>query len=276
MTWFRVDDKFHDHPKVRKLRADKMPAVGLWSMAGSWAADNLTDGFVPTEIVQRFDPKERYARRLVDVGLWSQDEQDGEFGYRFHEWTEYQPTKTDVRKQREDGRERVRRWREKHRNGQGQSTSGQADDAVSAAAGNGDGNALPKRVVTDPETLPRAQPFPTQPIPNPTPSGYFLGGSRESNAREEQDPPRRPRCAQHQHLPDRDPGPNCRRCEHARLTAEQQVRDVKAQQTAVIQSWRAVVNACPDCDDNGLIETPAGLTRHHGQPGKTPHLRSVS
>jgi hypothetical protein len=96
VTWFRVDDKFHDHPKTRRLRADKLPAAGLWSLAGSWAADNLTDGFVPTEIVQRFDPKQRYAKRLVEVGLWGLGERDGEDGYEFHEWMSWQPSKAEV------------------------------------------------------------------------------------------------------------------------------------------------------------------------------------
>src|SRR5690606_40221612 len=83
MTWFRIDDKLHDHPKVRKLRKDKLAALGLWTACGSWSADTLSDGFVPTEIVQRFDPTEQLAKRLLEVGLWVEDEHDGEDGYAF-------------------------------------------------------------------------------------------------------------------------------------------------------------------------------------------------
>jgi hypothetical protein len=82
MTWFKVDDKLHDH---RKARAAGAAAMGVWVLAGSWAADNLTDGFVPATILPRWG-RPRDATRLVEVGLWHADEQDGETGWRFHEW----------------------------------------------------------------------------------------------------------------------------------------------------------------------------------------------
>jgi len=111
MAWFRVDDKIHDHPKIRKLRTSKLAALGLWTACGSWSADTLSDGFVPAEIVQRFDPDEGLAKRLVEVGLWDEDEHDDEVGYRFHQWTEHQPTKAEVERRREEARERMRRRR---------------------------------------------------------------------------------------------------------------------------------------------------------------------
>jgi len=89
MTWFKVDDKLHDH---RKARAAGAAAMGVWVLAGSWAADNLTDGFIPATILPRWG-RPRDATRLVDVGLWFADKQDGEEGWRFHEWHERQPTR---------------------------------------------------------------------------------------------------------------------------------------------------------------------------------------
>ena len=89
MTWFKVDDKLHDH---RKTRAAGKAAMGVWVCAGSWAADNLTDGFVPATILPRWG-NGRDAARLCEVGLWVPDEQDGEQGWRFHEWAERQPTR---------------------------------------------------------------------------------------------------------------------------------------------------------------------------------------
>lgn len=97
MTWFKVDDKLHDH---RKARAAKKAAMGVWVLAGSWAADNLTDGFVPDSMLSRWGTRAD-ARRLVDVGLWHEDEQDGEDGWRFHEWDERQPTRAGVIAKRE-------------------------------------------------------------------------------------------------------------------------------------------------------------------------------
>jgi hypothetical protein len=96
VTWFKVDDKLHDH---RKARAAKKAAMGVWVLAGSWSADNLTDGFVPASMLSRWGTRAD-AKRLVEVGLWHEDEQDGEDGWRFHEWDERQPTKTSVLEQR--------------------------------------------------------------------------------------------------------------------------------------------------------------------------------
>jgi hypothetical protein len=83
----KVDDKLHDH---RKARAAGATAMGVWVLAGSWSADNLTDGFIPATILPRWG-RPRDANRLTEVGLWHVDEQDGEKGWRFHEWAERQP-----------------------------------------------------------------------------------------------------------------------------------------------------------------------------------------
>jgi hypothetical protein len=96
MTWFKVDDKLHDH---RKARAAGATAMGVWLLAGSWAADNLTDGFIPASVLPRWG-RQREANRLVEVGLWHADEQDGEKGWRFHEWDERQPTRAQKLEER--------------------------------------------------------------------------------------------------------------------------------------------------------------------------------
>jgi hypothetical protein len=96
VTWIRVDDKLHDH---RKARAAGATAMGVWVLAGSWAADNLTDGFVPASLLPRWG-RQREANRLVEVGLWHTDEQDGEQGWRFHEWDERQPTRAQKLEER--------------------------------------------------------------------------------------------------------------------------------------------------------------------------------
>jgi hypothetical protein len=113
MTWFKVDDKLHDHRKARNAGCH---AMGLWLMAGSWSADNLTDGFVPVDIAERWDRKNfrRLAARLVEVGLWHEATVDGEKGWQFHQWNEdgRQPTAEKVKKERAEAAERQRRARE--------------------------------------------------------------------------------------------------------------------------------------------------------------------
>lgn len=113
MTWFRIDDKFAEHPKVRRLAKDRVPAVGLWTLCGVWCADNTTDGFVPTEVVRRHDPRLRLAKRLVEVRLWHEVEREGEFGFEFHQWSEHQPTREEIEEKRRKTAAKVKAWRAK-------------------------------------------------------------------------------------------------------------------------------------------------------------------
>lgn len=93
MSWFKVDDKLHDHYKAR--RAGKA-AMGVWVLAGSWSADNLTDGFIPAYVLARWGTKVD-ANRLVEAGLWIPETYRQESGWRFRDWQDYQPTATDVK-----------------------------------------------------------------------------------------------------------------------------------------------------------------------------------
>lgn len=96
MTWFRIDDKFHDHRKVRALGKSRVGAIGLWTLAGTWSADNTSDGFVPDQIIARWDARKRLAATLCRVGLWHEVEVNGEHGYQFHQWDEHQPTREQI------------------------------------------------------------------------------------------------------------------------------------------------------------------------------------
>lgn len=100
MTWFRVDDNLAFHPKV--LLAGNT-AMGLWVRAGAYCAQQLTDGFVPDEMVRNLDGL-KAAPALVEAGLWSRVEG----GYQFHEWTEEgrQPTRAEILDRRKVDRER--------------------------------------------------------------------------------------------------------------------------------------------------------------------------
>lgn len=90
MTWFKVDDSFHSHPKV--LAADPA-ALGLWVIAGAWCSANLTDGFVPDYVLPRLLPDStRLAEMLITCRLWKRTKG----GYRFHDWSQYQPTKEEA------------------------------------------------------------------------------------------------------------------------------------------------------------------------------------
>ena len=116
MVWFRIDDKLHDHPKAWKAG---IPALGLWSVAGSWCGDNLTDGFVPDYVAARWDKNyRRLAARLVDAGLWTPHTRDGVAGWQFHDWREFQPTAEKVKADRQAAAERQARARDRARESQ--------------------------------------------------------------------------------------------------------------------------------------------------------------
>lgn len=105
VTWFKVDDQAHDH---RKFRGVSLAAVGLWTLAGSWSGSNRTDGFVPESVARRWPSSRRLACELVARGLWENVEHDGERGWRFHDWADWQPTKDEY----ETPTDQVR-WRRK-------------------------------------------------------------------------------------------------------------------------------------------------------------------
>lgn len=94
MTWFKVDDSFHSHPKV--LATDPA-ALGLWVVAGAWSSANLTGGFVPDRALPRLLPDGvSLAKELAAAGLWKRSKG----GYLFHDWTDYNPTAEEEREKR--------------------------------------------------------------------------------------------------------------------------------------------------------------------------------
>jgi hypothetical protein len=91
MTWFKVDDSFYDHPKVFDAPDS---AVALWTRAGTWSARNLTDGFVPSGMPARLcDDPDTAVGELLRRGLWKK----ASGGYRFHDWSGYQPSSDSVK-----------------------------------------------------------------------------------------------------------------------------------------------------------------------------------
>lgn len=117
MTWFKVDDSLSSHPKAR---AAGLPAMGLWVVAGSWASQHLTDGFVPEWFVKSWRTGPVLAGKLVDSGLWNVTSG----GWVFHQWQERQPSKVKVESERESARKRKQSSRESQRDNQEDTSTG--------------------------------------------------------------------------------------------------------------------------------------------------------
>lgn len=126
--------------------------MGVWVMAGSWCSDNLMDGFVPRSVLSRWGTAQD-AAALVDAELWEVAERDGEKGWLFRNWAEYQPSRAEVESEREASKERVRKWREAKR--------GKGSNAVGNAVTNTVTNTVSNADVTGGVRSPR--PDPTRP-----------------------------------------------------------------------------------------------------------------
>lgn len=104
MPWFKVDDTLAWH---RKAVQAGNAAMGLWVRAGSWSSQQLTEGFIPSDIAAAMGTRAE-ATRLINAGLW--DTVPG--GYQFHQYLDRNPSREQVEKERADSKERQRRARE--------------------------------------------------------------------------------------------------------------------------------------------------------------------
>lgn len=103
MPWFRLDDSFHSHPKVIAAGNE---AVGLYVRCGTYAAEHLTDGFLPKDVVLLYGSG-ALAEKLTGVKLWHR----ARGGWTIHDYLDYNPSKQAVDKDRLKAAERQRRHR---------------------------------------------------------------------------------------------------------------------------------------------------------------------
>jgi hypothetical protein len=202
MTWFKVDDKFHSHSKVRKVLAEAPSALALWVVAGSWSSDNLTDGLIPDHQLPWLIPNgaDEMARQLVTTRLWRRVRG----GYQFHEWS----TNGDGTK-RNPSREEV-----------------EAERRAKAEAGRKGGLARSKRSAasedasskTQAPAVARAQAPATDVLDPPTrPDPTYIGGALSGPLTAARALPPSPLCSEHENDPNPPP---CGRCADARRARE--------------------------------------------------------
>jgi hypothetical protein len=107
MPWFRLEDSFHSHPKVIKAGNE---AAGLYVRCGAYAAQHLTNGFIPEHVALLYG-SHALADALVRAGLWRR----ARGGWRMPDYLDYNPSREAVEKERRARAERQARWREKKR-----------------------------------------------------------------------------------------------------------------------------------------------------------------
>lgn len=210
MAWFKVDDGLHASRKLLSIpRTVRLPALGLWTMAGSWSAHEELDGFIPSFMLKEWGGTPRLVRALVESGLWVPVED----GAKFHNWAKYQPTRAVLDAKRESERVRKAEYRERQRDG-------------GVPLGHREGHQAGHQVVS--EHPDPARPGPTRPDPLPT---------------EERGGPTSPSCGKHPHWDHDDP---CRACARDREAAEQQHQAEKSEIAAdARRAARRVPQFCP-------------------------------
>jgi hypothetical protein len=94
MPWFKVDDGFTSSRKVISIpRQHRMVAIGAWTMAGNFAAKELTDGHVPQYYLDEIGATDDIVNLLINADLWLKHED----GIQFKNWCDYQPSATSYR-----------------------------------------------------------------------------------------------------------------------------------------------------------------------------------
>lgn len=162
MSWAKLDDRLHDHPKVdAMLETDELrgaAALGLWTAALSFAAGQPTDGKLSRRAIKRLMPEHglELAEVLVEHGLW--DEIDD--GWAIHDYLDYNPSAADIEKRRKERSEAgrrgaQRRWHEDTTDGKSHSTSHSSSNGSSNGTAHGNADAP---VPTRPNTPPLAPP----------------------------------------------------------------------------------------------------------------------
>lgn len=176
MAWFRTDDSFPSHPKVRSIpRAVRLRVLGVWLACGTWSAHHLTDGCVSLDVVLDEGGKAADAAALVAAALWHGPDhgcdrcpQPLAGSYQFHDWPEYQKTRDQVMAERKKTADRVADFRKKRRNAGGNAAT-EPDPGDPNDPGNDDGNAVTPLLVT----LPPARTRPEVPKEEITPGGVI-------------------------------------------------------------------------------------------------------
>lgn len=104
MPYARIDDGFHDHPKVQDA---SLAAVGLWTLILSFTRRHLTDGRISALQLTRLTADRGRLRALTRLLACGLVVRSGD-GYVLHDYGQWNDSKKDILEARRIDRERKR------------------------------------------------------------------------------------------------------------------------------------------------------------------------
>jgi len=272
MAWGRMDDGFHDHPKVEALSLD---AVGLWSLCWSYANRHrktspvlgfISEGRARGEAMKRGVSPRRFdvlVRMLTaplpggKYGMW----EAVEGGWLIHDYEDYLPKQRDpeelAESARRGGKARAAKQTASKLLGNSQATSQVNSQASSQATSKPTASKEPEDGLAKPASRRRARAFPSRPV---TTAVTTEGGDRNETLRAATatDPPK---CSRH---PDGNPTDEpCAGCAKVREHADHLEAEARDARIRAIES-------CPDCGGTSWIVDPAD-----GSSRKCDHRRTA-
>lgn len=142
MTWVKLDDQFPQNLKVIEVGPE---GVALYVFGLCFCASQLTDGTIPTKaarvLTATADVDPTTVDRLVEAGLWDSTDD----GYVVPDFLDYNPSRAQVMRDREQARKRMRRKR-----GQRPDPEPPPEHSGDVRANNGRSSASPSRPVPSP------------------------------------------------------------------------------------------------------------------------------
>jgi hypothetical protein len=134
MTWVKLDDGFFRNRKARMAGKD---GRALFLAGLCYCAGTLTDGYIDANdlpiIAAEAGVRASLSGSLVDVGLWKTTEG----GWTVNDYHLYNRPAASIRRERDEGRERAARSRERRANDKRTDRAGSPDPSSSSPLGLG-------------------------------------------------------------------------------------------------------------------------------------------
>jgi hypothetical protein len=110
MTWFRIDDQLPSHEKTLQLPrgARRLQAIGAFTLLGAWSAGHLTDGRIPSTVLEEMGIPPRTVEDLVLVGFLDRGDQ-----LDLHDFLDWNKSAEQVLAERAEAAKRQKKARER-------------------------------------------------------------------------------------------------------------------------------------------------------------------